>query len=221
MTLDQFINVNSKYNWLPTASNIPADLWKSNWPWVPYEKDIDEVSVQLELDKIDHLFVEHRNKDTYSHKGWSSICLHGIDYDKTEHWDRYGYNSLEEANYHWTDICDQIPYITNITKALPFKDYGRVRIMRLAPNGYIMPHTDGQGRIFGPFNFALTQPIGCNFVFENYGIVPFKTGRGCMLDLGVKHAIINNSDQVRYHLIIHGSPTSNFYAGMKESIDKL
>lgn len=219
--LDNFITDNIDIKWKPTVSEIPHDLWNSSWPWVPFEKEIDPVSVQIELDSIDNLFVEHRGKDTYSHSGWSSICLHGISYDKTENFDQYGYSTIEEANYHWTEVCSKIPYIFNIVKSLPFFDYGRVRIMKLSPGGYIMPHTDGAGRIFGPFNFALTQPINCNFIFEGYGIVPFKAGRGFMLDLGIRHAIVNNSDQTRYHLIIHGSPTNDFYKGMINSIAKL
>ena len=76
--------------------------------------------------------------------------------------------------------------------------------MRLAPGGHIMPHTDGPGRIFGPLNFPLTNPEGCKFAFEEDGIVPFEVGRGFMLDLGRRHFVLNDSDEYRYHLIVHG-----------------
>ena len=76
--------------------------------------------------------------------------------------------------------------------------------MKLEAGGYIMPHTDGKGRIFGPFNIAINNPDGCQFVFKNDGIVPFKQGRGAFLDLGREHCVWNNSNEDRYHLIVHG-----------------
>ncbi len=76
--------------------------------------------------------------------------------------------------------------------------------MKLEAGGYIMPHTDGKGRIFGPFNIAINNPEGCQFAFKNDGIVPFKQGRGVFLDLGREHSVWNNSNEDRYHLIVHG-----------------
>jgi hypothetical protein len=31
-----------------------------------------------------------------------------------------------------------------------------------------MPHSDGEGRIFGPLNIAINNPEGCNFYFEEW-----------------------------------------------------
>ncbi len=206
--LQQFFSNNKNHKWRPKPP-IPQDIWTSDWPWVPYEKEIDPYLAFSELQAIDDLFVEHREDDkvgSYGHKGWSSICLHGIGWDKTEEFTQYGYKNEQEVDYHWTSICSKLPYLTNLAKSFEFDNLKRVRIMRLAPGGFIMPHADGKGRTFGPFNFALTQPPGCDFVFEGYGVVPFRVGRGFLLDLGVRHAVYNNSDQVRYHLIIHGNP---------------
>lgn len=219
--IEQFVNDNKGFNWRPKPP-APENIWASDWPWVPYDKDIDPVSVQLELDAIDHLFVEHRSNDnilSYGHKGWSSIALHGLDWNKTESYEQYGFTT--EPEYHWTSICSQIPYIANLIKSIPFDRHKRVRIMKLAPGGYVMPHTDGTGRIFGPFNFALTQPESCEFVFEGRGIVPFKVGRGFMLDLGVRHCVYNNSDSNRYHVIIHGSPTPPMLNGVIQTIKNM
>ena len=81
--------------------------------------------------------------------------------------------------------------------------------MRLAPGGYIMPHSDGEGRIFGPLNIAINNPEGCNFYFESWGKVPFKQGTGFFLDIGNVHAVYNNSDETRYHFIVHGDISKN------------
>ena len=54
--------------------------------------------------------------------------------------------------------------------------------MKIEPGGYIMPHEDGEGRIFGPLNIAINNPQGCGFYFKDHGEVPFKQGRGMFLD---------------------------------------
>lgn len=222
--LIDFIETNKQYNFVPTI--VPSDLWKSNWPWAPIiPNEYNNEVIINELKLIDHLFVPHRANDkinSYGHEGWAAVTLHGIDSDKTENYERYGYASEKEANYHWTSVSDQIRSITKlIVLNLPFTDYGRIRIMRLDPGGYIMPHTDGTGRIFGPYNFALTNPQGCEFVFEKHGLVPFRPGRGFMLDLGIKHAVYNNSNEYRYHVIVHGKPYPNINQIVQSSIEKL
>jgi hypothetical protein len=163
---------------------------------------------------LDHLFCDHRSFDTNygsKHSGWKSITLHGIDSTKTEHYTQYGFSTLKEANYQWTDVCELVPNLYQFLKNLPFKQFDRVRIMRLAPGGFIMPHSDGPGRIFSPLNIAINQPDECYFVFEGAGIVPFKAGTGMVLDVARKHAVINFSNEVRYHVIVHGHYNNQFY----------
>jgi len=200
------------------------DLWKSDWPWAPVFIDLNENRVRDELERIDRYFVPHRDKDGaggYGHQGWSGLTLHGIGSDKTQNYDQYGYKTQEEANYHWTSICKQCPYIVDTIKSLPFSKFDRVRIMKLLPGGYIMPHNDGDGRIFGPLNIPLTQSEGCTFVFEDKGIVPFKVGNGFMLDLGNNHCVVNNSEHVRYHVIVHGTPTEGIAPLIRKSLRQL
>jgi len=147
--------------------------------------------------------------------------LHGIDYDKTEGYERYGFKSDEEANYKWTRPSRLAPTITNLIQKMPFNHFHRVRIMRLAPGGHIMPHADGVGRIFGPLNFPLTNPQGCTFAFEDDGIVPFAVGQGFMLDLGRRHFVLNDSDEYRYHLIVHGIYSVEIGRLLYRSLEKL
>jgi hypothetical protein len=223
--LEQFISENTRTQWqYPDA--VPRDLWASDWPWAPLLPAIpfDGQAIIEELQQVDHLFVEHRANDkihSYGHEGWYSLVLHGIDETKTENYDRYGFKSQEEANYRWTDVCSIIPQTADFVKQLPFTDHGRVRIMRLAPGGHIMPHTDGPGRIFGPFNFALNNPPGCQFVFKDRGTVPFEPGLGMFLDIGRQHAIVNKSDTPRYHVIIHGRPIIPVAAAVEYTLQQL
>lgn len=183
--------------------------------YYPIKFNFDVDLLLKECVSIDHLYFNHRAQDKkkgYGHSGWQSITLHGIDKDKTEHYTKYGFNSLEEAGYHWTDVCELVPNVYKFLSSLPFKVFDRVRIMRLAPGGYIMPHSDGKGRIFSPLNIAINNPEGCQFIFKEKGKVPFEAGYGMVLDVGREHMVINFSDQVRYHVIVHGFYREDFYS---------
>jgi hypothetical protein len=155
------------------------------------------------------LFVGHRQTDqhlSYKHDGWSAITLHGINSTATENYEQYGYDSEEAANYHWTDICELFPKSVKFLKSLGYTKYSRVRIMKVKAGGYIMPHVDGPGRIFGPLNVAINNPDGCGFYFKDWGQVPFSQGKGFFLDIGNEHIVWNNSSEDRYHFIVHGVP---------------
>ena len=58
-------------------------------------------------------------------------------------------------------------------------------------------------------HIAINNPNGCNFVMKEYGLVPHQKGRGIFLDVGNEHCIYNNSDDYRYHIIVHGHLNSN------------
>ena len=222
--LNQFIKQSKSHQWMPDKKKLPSYLWESDWPWAPVFVDLNEKKVRKELEEIDKFFVPHRDNDGpegYDHNGWQGVTLHGIGPTKTENYDQYGYETEEQADYHWTSICRYCTYIVSVVKSLPYKKLSRVRIMKLRPSGGIAPHTDGQGRTFGPLNIALTNPPNCNFYFENKGVVPFAPGRGFILDLGIKHCVLNYSEENRYHLIIHGEFTSKIGSLISKSLGKL
>jgi len=201
---DQFAKISLENQWYPTHTTTEFDVFQSDWPFLQIDFEDDFEKMHQECVENDHLFVGHRQKDkhlSYSHEGWSALTLHGIRPDATEHYDQYG---LTEPNYKWTEVCKYFPTCVRFLKKLGYRSYDRVRIMRLAPGGYIMPHSDGEGRIFGPLNIAINNPEGCNFYFQEWGVVPFKQGTGFFLDIGNIHAVHNNSDKPRYHFIVHG-----------------
>jgi len=209
-----FVSENKKNAWRPDEVTPPKNLWESNWPWAPVDPfpTWNQRRINQELERMEPYFVSHRANDkidSYSHEGWSALTLHGISKDKTENFDRYGFKTEEEANYVWIPETRECPYLVDLIKTLPFKIFGRVRIMKLAPCGYIMPHNDTPDggeyrRVFGPMNIALTQPVGCDFVMEGIGSLPFRPGKGFILDVGHNHCLINKSNKNRYHLIVHG-----------------
>lgn len=180
----------------------------------PIKFDFDKQLLLEECKGVDHLYFNHRSSDKkkgYGHQGWQSLTLHGIDKHKTEHYTKYGFTSLEEAGYHWTDVCELVPNLYNFLSSLPYRVFDRVRIMRLAAGGYIMPHSDGPGRIFSPLNIAINNPVGCEFVMKDKGIVPFSPGHGNVLDVAREHIVINFSNETRYHIIVHGFYSEEFF----------
>ena len=208
-----FISEAEQNQWQPSWP-MPNDIFNSDWPWVPVDFEADFEKMHHECVANDHLFVGHRQQDrhlSYNHEGWAAITLHGINPSATENYEQYGFKSAAEANYHWTDACEVFPECAKFLKSLNYNKYDRVRIMKLAAGGYITPHVDGPSRVFGPLNIAINNPEGCGFYFRKWGQVPFKQGSGNFLDIGNEHIVWNNSNQDRYHFIVHGSGMGELY----------
>jgi hypothetical protein len=62
-------------------------------------------------------------------------------------------------------------------------------------------------------NIAISHPSDCKFRFLDYGTVPFEAGTAFMLDISNRHFVVNNSNQVRTHIIVH----SKLAGGMVKS----
>jgi hypothetical protein len=222
LIIKEFIEESLKNQWQPSWP-FPNDIYKSNWPWLPVDFDNNFQEMHQECLENDSMFVGHRQQDkhlSYNHEGWAALTLHGINASATENYEQYGFKSVQEANYRWTEACKQFPKCTAFIKSLNYQKYDRVRIMKLAPGGYIMPHVDGPGRIFGPLNIAINNPAECGFYFKQWGRVPFKQGTGFFLDIGNEHIVWNNSNETRYHFIVHGSSGSNLYNYAKKQLLK-
>jgi hypothetical protein len=204
------------YDWIVNESKLP---WLKLNISFPYEE------MHREAVALKDSFVAHRDKDGdaasggYSHKGWRSLCIHGIDHEKTNHFVQYGYNSHEETPYRWTDICDKCPVTTNFFQNdFPFKEYYRVRFMLLEPGGYITPHEDQSHHSLSPVNMALNNPKGCKMKMKSHsGYVPFHPGTALLLDVGNTHAVFNDSNEDRYHIIVHGIKSKEFKKVVEDS----
>jgi len=194
---------------------------ESGLPWLPLDIEVPYQEMLEEAIKIKHLFVSHRDQDVqggYRHKGWKSLCIHGISLEKTNHFTEYGYKSNEETPYVWTNITKYCPITTNFFKKIyPISNYFRVRFMLLEPGGYISPHVDTEKTSLSPVNIALNHPKNCLFKMEKYGIVPMKPGVVMLLDVSNKHAYINKSNEDRIHIIVHGKPTKEFKKIVEDS----
>ena len=176
-------------------------------PFLPidWEETIDIDSMFDEAKKLEKHYVPHRRHE--SHEGWSSLVIHGLSSVHTESSHTYGYTD-ETAPWRWTDIADLCPTITEFFKhRFDYDKYFRIRIMKLSPGGFIIPHRDSleeKENHIGPVNFALNDPKDCNFYMDGYGILPWKPGRMMKLNLFHVHAVWNQSKENRYHIIVHG-----------------
>jgi len=190
--LENFKSINLN----PNIPFLPIDDWKDTEDWT---------EMYREAKALENHFVPHRQHE--SHSGWSSLCIHGLSSVHTESSHKYGFTDAD-APWRWTDVADWCPTIRSFFKdRFDYTKYFRIRIMKLSPGGYIIPHRDtldiNQSHI-GPVNLALYHPKECKFYMDNIGTLPWVTGRAIKLNLFNVHAVVNHSNEDRYHIIIHG-----------------
>jgi hypothetical protein len=195
------------------ASHMNYNEIVTKLPWLDLKINIPHEKMLEEARAVRQYFVPHRDEDApggYKHKGWESVCIHGLSAEKTNHFSQYGYTSNEEAPYKWTPIADLCPITVGwLLDEFPIDTFYRVRFMLLKPGGYIMPHKDSEKGRLGPINVALNQPKGCIFKMKDQGRVPMYPGCVMMLNVGNTHAYINTSNIERIHIIIHGIVTTD------------
>lgn len=167
-------------------------------------EDFDQNIFLNEIRNLENkgLFVKHRAQ---YHQGWESFTLHGTSYNNTE-----TSNVLLD---HWTEeAIENCPTIVKYIQDSGLKDvYTRVRIMKLNPHSHVNIHSDDmftKNEIWG-LNFAINHPDDCLMhfwtdAFEYLGTVPWREKECFKIKISNKHMVINNSDNPRYHVIIHG-----------------
>jgi hypothetical protein len=178
----------SDYFWITQTGQIPYLKLQLTAPWS---------TMLAEASALESLYVPHR--DDGLSLGWSSLCLHGINATQTD---------VGTGEYKWTEIAAQCPVTTEFFKRqFPFYQYQRIRFMRLAPGGYITPHADGNNFVLSAVNISLNNPAGCEMVVEGVGVVPFDPeGSALAFNTSYRHAVWNQSNHARYHIIVHGEP---------------
>lgn len=226
--LENFFSKNQKLEYqFKFNDELTADwiLNRSHVPYLPLNLiDVPYQAMLAEAVALDDLFVKHRSNDS---QGWSSLTIHGISSQHTDHYavyPEYAHLSNEQVPYTWTEIQDRCPVTVDYFKNhFPYNVYHRIRFMKLDPGGYILPHSDSPDLGLRAINFSLNNPDGCNFVFENLGTVPFKdSGSALLIANGHIHSVWNCSNEPRYHLIVHGyATTPTFYDLVVDSYKSL
>ena len=185
---------------------LKNDIW-----YLEIDLDIPEVCL-LEAKKIyeEGFFVKHRSGEGGD---WYSCALHGwnekeenlLDGWKNTQSPRWKGLNFEDVDWGWTVIQEIAPETKRWMEDLPHYHYKLGRFNLLRPNGYIGLHTDWDKRnVFSAMNVALNHPKGCylrrNDTKEE---LPFRDFTGFWFDNGVEHEAGNNSNEDRFHFILH------------------
>lgn len=181
------------------------EYFLSDAKYLKLNLDIDYQGMLEEAKKLKDRFVTHRIGD-YDHKGWKSLVLHGLSEKHSDYYKAYGYKSAVDAanNSVWTEAADQCPITMNfLLNKFPSSKFARVRFMLLEAGGHIAEHTDSTTPILENTNISLGNPEGCMWEWGDGESLFMEPGGVYVMNIHYPHKIVNNSDQDRYHLIIH------------------
>lgn len=151
-------------------------------------------------------FIAYHQGNDYRHVGWYSLPLYGLGDDKPLAWKGYGYSCAEDAikDMGWTTWAAKCPVTIDWLKnVFPSNQFGRVRFMLLEAGGHIAPHIDSDYRALEAVNVALSNPKDCIWRWGDGTSLIFAPGDANAVNISYEHAIYNNSNEDRYHLIIH------------------
>jgi hypothetical protein len=220
-TADRFFHQNKKHKYrlndLPdlTMSDEEIALWilqGGAGAWLELDLYVDHKSFFEEYNCVKGMFVTHRDGATGegTHDGWEACALHGIEWDKTNVWQTYDYET--EPDYAWTKAGVKCIEIQKFFNSLPCQQLARVRFMKLKSKGWISPHNDKPdsdidwNMIFEhplPINIAIEHPQDCHMVVKDNGVVPFVNGKAFLVNIFNEHSVINYSNKDRIHVIGH------------------
>jgi len=220
---------------LPDYDVIDQAKWilcGNGYQWVELDTIFNVHAWQEDSKFAESQYVSHRDIHIGegTHVGWESCTLHGIDVDKTNVWQTYGYE--KEPEYIWTSLGKKCKNIKNFFKnVFPSESYARIRFMRLAQLGSVSPHNDFSPVIDMenildaplPINVAIDHPKDCYMTLKDSGCVPFATGKMFMVNIFKDHSVVNLSRQSRTHLIAHchlGNRKQDFCEMLVRSYEK-
>ena len=200
---------------LPQGTNEELAKWilqGNGYNWIDLDLFFNVAAWQDEAKLADDYYVAHRDvmSGEGTHFGWKSCALHGIDTDKTNVWQTYGYDS--EPKYNWTTLGQSTTAIKNFFEnAFPSERYARIRFMKLEQKGWISQHNDyspvvNLDNILDaplPINIAINHPNECKMTLKDQGCVPFSNGKMFMVNIFNDHSVVNWSNQDRIHIIAH------------------
>lgn len=189
-------------------------------PITKFNNTVDWAKMLEEARSLNENFITHRKHE--SHDGWESLCLHGLSSVHVGSSNSYGYENFGPHN-KWTDVSAFTPTIKSFIESFNFPMMARIRIMKLRAGGFVRVHHDGHYGI-GAMNIALNNPINCNFYLDGFGILPFhnkeatNNPRIILPNIGYYHAVVNNSNEDRYHMIVHAEKNKEWWDLEDESL---
>jgi len=198
---------------------ITKDYFVSDAKFVKLDIEIDYKEILEEAKLLKEYFIIHR-KGSYDHNGWKSLVLHGWNDNQSGHWKDYGYKNINDVvqDMHWTELSKQCPKTVDFLKNIfPSESLGRVRFMLLEAGGHIGEHADSRVPLLDNTNISLSNPEGCIWQWGDGETLFMDPGKIYVMNIYYPHAIYNNSNEDRYHLIIHRFDSTIKW---KEQLDK-
>jgi quercetin dioxygenase-like cupin family protein len=86
--------------------------------------------------------------------------------------------------------------------------------MLLEAGGSLGFHTDNSYPIFANVNIALNNPKGCKWLWKDGESLEFNPGDIYTINTSIEHSVTNESDEDRYHMIIHQYDSTEEYKKM-------
>ena len=74
--------------------------------------------------------------------------------------------------------------------------------MLVEAGGWIGPHTDTTHRLVENINMSLSNPAGCIWRWGDGEELFMEPGSAYAMNISYEHAIYNNSDEDRFHIIV-------------------
>ena len=198
--------------------DVEYDLHLCLVPFINLGLSFDHEALLEEVRAVDGEFLDEKQQGLEDRHagGWASITLRnrgGVD----------GVRIYSEAQgelsgeYAFTPLSGRCPQLQDFVENLvELEQCSDVHVLRLAPGGFVVPHADDPSRaVSSSISVALNMPEGCSFqiglstkgeMVPGAHEVPFEPGTGFVVNPSKVHAVKNESDEPRYHLIVRGTP---------------
>ena len=103
----------------------------------------------------------------------------------------------------WNSEATSCPKLLSLIKKLSYRSFNNITLLKINPKETYIKNSTSVNRCFGKFHFAISHD-NCDFLLDEYGTVPFGSGKGFFLDDSISYTITNRSDSPTYHLVIDG-----------------
>ena len=184
---------------------------------VPYAEMLEEAKALRDR------FIPYRTMDDYAHQGWHSLPIYGLQ-DRPLCWTAYEeYKTARDASndYDWTEESKLCPVTVDWLKnVFPSNKYGRVRFMLVEAGGWIAPHSDTDIPIVETVNVALSNHPDCVWHWGDGTELHYKPGDAYALNIAPVHEVRNNSNEDRYHIIVHHHDSTEAWINMMKEAFK-
>jgi hypothetical protein len=186
-------------------------------PYIDLKIDFNFSECLQEAISLSNLFVEHRSEHQ-SHKNapkWKSLGIKSLN-GNFRLTDEYKLShSTQDSSYQLTEVAEKCPNTLKFLSELADLDQcERVRFMLLEPGARVKVHSDAKEHaVSAAVNIALNMPSGCEFIIDTNSDgsnhtytknVPFRAGSAMLINVAKYHYVVNDSDQPRFHIILHG-----------------